>query len=272
MPQPKQVSLLQPFSLGIAAENKAQKTKQLRVVPVESLPMLDGELGSNTKAVGYKGVASDASNYEGTINTGNHIVATWLPQGSNRLTAPDIRRGERVMIYRYDTTDKYYWTPLGMDDPKRRLETVIFGINADPDAASDSDAYELNTENCYFLEMSSHTGNVTFQTSQLNGEANRYKVRFNTKDGNFTWVDDANNKIYVDSQQSYISMENEEGCKLEMDKQAIRITAPQTIDVKAEARITLTVGGSSIELTPSTLSLITQALSLNASTIAMTKG
>lgn len=272
MPQPKQVSLLQQFSLGVAAENKSQNTRQLRVVPIESLPMLDGELGTNTKAVGYKGVAADQSNYEGTINTGNHIVAEWLPRGSNRLTPPDIRRGERVMIWRYDTTDKYYWEYLGLDDAKRRLETITFGINADPDVESDGPDYVLKPENCYFIEMSTHTGQVTFQTSMLNGEAAQYKTRFDTKNGTFTLVDDKDNKIFIDSTRSYLSIQNEQGCVLEMDQQAIRLTAPQTIDVKAEARITLTVGGTSIELTPGALSLITAALSMKAGTIAMTQG
>jgi hypothetical protein len=241
-----QASMFKPFSVGIAAENKALKSKDLTITPIESLPFLDGELVSTPTPIEFSGVDEGGQNYQGQMFTDNVLVATWLPESSNRVTAPDIRRGERVMIYRMENVDKFYWRPLGLDDHLRKLETIVFAISGNPTEGKEV----LDTETCYFLEMSSHTKQVTFQTSKANGEPFSYKFQFNTGDGTVTLDDDIGQQFHIDSNRHYLLLKNMEGSKIEIDKKDIRINAVDTIHAKAGKSIILETGGTKMTLTP----------------------
>lgn len=241
-----QTSVFTPYSLGIAAENKSLKSKEMHFVPIEALPFIDGELVPSPTPMDFSGIDEQGQSYQGAIFTDNTILATWLPDGSNRFTAPDIRRGERVILYRMENVDKFYWRTLGLDDHLRKLETVIFAISGNPREGNEV----LDPENCYFLEMSTHTGQITLQTSKANSEPFAYTFQFNTAEGNVTLADDIGNEFFLNSVENYIKLANSIGSQVELDKKNIRITAPDNVDVKAEKMIRLTTGGTVFTLTP----------------------
>lgn len=199
-----------PYSLGIASENKVLSAPTLKVSPIESLPTLNGELKANPK--------DDAS-----------LECTWIPFGSNRVTPPDIRRGERVMVYRVADTDQYYWTEMGLDDNLRRLETVIYAFNANPKLGDGP----LEVANCYYFEVSTHKGLVTFQTSKLNGEQVKYTIQLNPKDGKLAIVDDRKNSFLWDSVNKNMKLQNEQGSFLQLlDKDFnMKIVGNANIDI-----------------------------------------
>jgi predicted small secreted protein len=240
------ISMFKPYSLGVVAENKDLKGKSLKVSPVETLPFMDGEVSSTPTPAQYKGVDEAGQVYQGKTITDNVLVATWLPDGSNRTTAPNMRRGERVMLYQIDGVDKYYWKELGLDDHLRKLETVIYAFSGNPNEGSD----ELNPETCYFLEISTHMKKVTFQTSKANGEPFSYKFEFDTATGNVELDDDIGNKIHLDSTNHYLEFKNVEGSWIELDKNDIRITAPKKIHVKAGSEILFECGATTLSLKP----------------------
>ena len=163
------------YSYGIAADNKAISSKILNVSPIEIIPMADGELASNPNDVKSSGVDKDGNSYQSNITNDNVIECTWLPFGTNRVTAPDVRRGEPVLIWNYGNTDKYYWTSLGLADDLRRLETVVYAINGNPS----TDSKEFDPEDHYFLETSTHSKQITLRTSNKNGEPFKYVFQFN---------------------------------------------------------------------------------------------
>jgi hypothetical protein len=134
-------SKLRFYSIGIVAENKLLSSHEIEVTPVEELPMTNGELSANS--VDYKGKAVDAGGKAYSASTESQVTlkASWLRFGSsNRLTSPDVRRGEVVMIYQFGDADKYYWVVLKDDSKLRKLETVIWAISATKDETKPTDA------------------------------------------------------------------------------------------------------------------------------------
>lgn len=220
------LSALVPFSIGQAVQNLTPGQRVLEVMPIEHVPGVDGDnVTSTIERNEFSGVDPDGNAYSVSVDSSTGIPCTWLPFGSNRLTPPDIRRKERVVIYRFADEDKYYWKELGLDDPMRRLETVIYFWNANPDAES---ADEINIENCYYFEVSPRTGAVTFQTSKANGEPYRYIFQIDAAEGRWTATDDVDNFVEVDSRETLIRLHNAMGTYLELAKKNFTLFAPDS--------------------------------------------
>lgn len=242
-----------PYSFGIVAENKTIGDMEAHITPVEQLTLLDGELASNPvdKEISYK----DSSGIDQTARTSfdNTVVASWLPLGSNRLTAPDIRRNERVMLWRYGDADKFYWTSLGLDDELRKLETAIYSWSATKDEGDST----ISRENSYVLELSTHKKNIKLTTSKANGEPYAYTIELNTALGQLLIKDDVGNSIKLDSLKTLIELINKDRTHLKLDRQNIDGFANQKINLKANTECLVTVGATSLSLTPGVTTLIT---------------
>ena len=224
-------SKFRPVCFGIAAENLTFGSKVLEVTPVEWLPYLDGELNADAVEVTDKGVDGFGQHYTAKVPTTNSIRATWLPWGSNRATAPNIRRGERLMLYQFADSDQYYWKELGLDDGLRRLETVVYVFSN----TRDESVKTLTPDNAYSIEVSTHTKQITLRTNKSDGEPFAYTFQFNTKDGVVTLADDDENYLEFDSAERKITAKNKDGSFITIDKRQIKAFAPDTISMKSEA-------------------------------------
>lgn len=243
-------SMFRMVSLGTAAENLKLGSSTLTVSPHEKLPFMDGELVEkvDTLEFGHKDISGKENS--GQTFVSNNLTAEWLPTG-NRKTPPNIRRGERIKIYQFGSNDQYYWRAVGLDEHLRRLETVVFGINANPNEASDGG----HPENMYFIEWSSHKKMITMSTSKKNGEFCIYNVQFDMATGRIVIEDDLNNSILFDSKNTLIRIVNALGTFLELNKKDINAYAPgnvkaeavNNVDVKGK-KITLNGGGSILTL------------------------
>ena len=221
-------SLFKVYSYGIVADNKALSSKLVNVTPIEITSMADGELSSNPTEMKSKGKDKDGQAYETSVITDNVIECTWLPFGSNRVTPPDVRRGEPVLIWNYGEADKYYWTSIGLRDDLRRLETVVYAFNANPGVESK----DFDPEDHYFVEVSSHSKQITLRTSNKNGEPFKYAFQFNTKEGIVTLADDAKNFIELNSKETTMKLELNTGTKIHLDKMKILAEAIEELKVK----------------------------------------
>lgn len=249
------------YSFGIAAENKPLTTKTLLVIPIEVLPAMEGELGEESEELKHKGVNSFDEPYEVTVKTRNAIPCKWLQWGSNRDTAPDVRRGERILIFRVgDSDEEFYWVSMGLDDYLRRLETVRYLFNADPDGLSDS---EPSPENSYCLEYSTHEKKITLTTTKLNGEPFAYTVQLNTGEGYFTVTDDAKTFIEMDSAEQRITLHNTTGTFLECNKEDIIGYAVRDANFTAVRNITFKCENFTVEAN-NTYSVKSQKASIKA--------
>lgn len=240
------ISQFTPYAVGTAAENKKLRSKELIIVPQEILPFLDGELRDSPTEFNFSGQDADGTAYQGTVTSNNTIRALWLPESSNRVTAPDVRRGERVIVYRFGDSDKYFWRPMGLDDHLRKLETVIFAISA---TTSESKT-ELDIESCYFVEISSHMKHFFIHTSRANGELAAYDLELSGGEGKAILADDLGNSFLLNSVETLIKLENADGSYHELNKQNIKSYAPAKLEFVAGQEASVTVGGTKMTWLP----------------------
>lgn len=220
------VSKLRFYSIGIVAVNKALGSKEIEVTPVEELPMLDGEL--TDKKTDYSGKATDASGkaYASTVDTQVTLKAKWMRfANSYYLTAPDVRRGESVMIYQFGDADAYYWMTLKDDSHLRRLETVIWAISATRDEATKA----LTAENSYYFEVSSHNKLIHLHTSTADGEPFAYDLQINTKTGQVVITDDVGNYISLDSAERRLELHNGDDSHFDLNKGDLTVTTKDSV-------------------------------------------
>jgi len=238
------MSQFKMYSFGRVADNKARSSKTINVTPIENASMISGEIASNEKEMVSKGVDASGNHYQTSVVADTAIEAEWLPFGSNRVTAPDVRRGERVMIWQYADTDAFYWTTTGWDDALRRLETVVYAFSNN----SKVDGEGFNPKDYYFVEVSTHDKHIILRTSKADGEPFEYGFVFDTKNGIVTLADDAGNLFELNSKDTKMSMVLNTGTKVILDKQKILIEAIMEIKMK--------VGNNVMTMTPSLLSWI----------------
>lgn len=223
-------SLFHIHSFGYAAENKALDTLFLEVYPVETLSYVDGELVSFKEKVEDEGEDAEGNKYKVEALTANSIKCLWMPFGSNRRTAPDVRRGERILIWKYGDADCYYWSICGLDDVLRRLETVVYAFSN----TKDESVKELTPDNSYWFQISTHLKLITLGTSTSDGEPFAYTIQLNTKEGLFIITDDKGNYIELESARNYIHVENADGSTYTLEGNDIKTFSKSTISHKTE--------------------------------------
>lgn len=230
----QQQSGLRIYSLGIVANNKEMGSNTIEVVPIETTPFMDGEIASMPYDAEASGKDAQGNSFNVKVTADQAIQAHWIrQQASNRITAPDVRRGMRVLIWQFADDNKYYWTDAGMDSHMMKLETVVFQISATKDEDADSTA----VENSYYLEMSSHNKMITLGTSKANEEFCGYVVQMNLAEGRIVITDDIGNDITLDSKETIISAENAEGTIFALEKRNIVGYAPDHINLVAEQQM-----------------------------------
>lgn len=226
------LSQFHPYSFGIVAANKPLNSWKVEVTPVEDLPMLDGPITDNMTQYTAQGQDASGASYQSQTNQSNTVTAAWIPMGNaNRMTPPDVRRGEQVMLYRMgDDPNKYYWMTMRNDLTVRKLETVIFGFSG---TAKEGDP--VNDDNTYIIGISTHQKRLWVHTPQANGEPFGYDITLDTGNGTFTFTDTINNKIYVSSDDHQIRFENADGSFLDITGKALSSYAADSMDFKTKA-------------------------------------
>lgn len=225
-----QISKFNIYSIGYAAENKLLSSKALEVFPVEVLPYVDGEVIHEPIEIEDSGTDYYGEKYSIKIKTSMSISCTWLPHGTNRQTAPDVRRGERVIIYRYADTDKYYWGTMGLDDHLRRLETVVYAWSNVREGTVEA----LTPDNSYYVEVSTHNKHITIQTNKSDNEPFAFTIQVDTKEGNLVFSDDDGNFIQMDSKERRVELQNKDGSEFIIDKRKGYFNTPESIDMKTK--------------------------------------
>ena len=225
-----QDNLWRVVSRGFAAENKELDDIWIRVYCPELSGFASGEITSDIVEKSTQGVDAMGHNYTCKIKTSNTIKAKWRQQGTNRVTAPDVRRGERLEIWQYADADVYYWSNTGEDDHLRRKETVSWAFSN----TEDESTAELTKDNTYGFTVSTHQKKVEMTTSKSDGEPFAHTVQLDTKRGLFTYKDDKGNVIQVNSEDDQIFIENAAGSQVVIDGGVIKILATDRIEMKAK--------------------------------------
>lgn len=227
---PRNISKLQMFSVGIVAVNKLPSEHFVEVVPLETASFMEGELTDFKDEYKGGGVDKDGRSFDHKKDLTLSIRAKWLPfaQG-NRITPPDVRRGEHVILYQLGDTDEYYWVTLRQDKHIRRLETVIYSYsnNREEDIPDDP-----NTT--YWMEVSTHKKLIHIHTSKNDKEPFTYDVQINTKDGRIVVEDDDKNYLFLDSKQRHWRIHNKDKTYVELDKRIINMHSYDEINLTTD--------------------------------------
>lgn len=259
------------YSVGIVAANLPLGSDLIEVTPTEDFPFMEGELTDHAEKKTVNGQREDGSAFTVSLQEATTIQAKWLRNHDNRLTPPNVRRGERVILYQFGDADRYYWTTQLIDAKLRRLETVIYGWSA-----SSKEDEPVDSDHMYYFEVSTHRQLVTFHTSKANGEFTAYDIQINTKDGTILIQDDMGNYISLDSRAVRMELKNADGVHYDMDRKNLTVTVPETttmisknMNLQVDQALKISAGSSMSVLTK-TLSHAAQTSSLSATSVSQT--
>jgi hypothetical protein len=187
-------SLLKPYSLGYVTRDILEDNLYCDFFPVERMPGYSGIINDN---VAEKATTTDI---DGTISSVKidrsvKITAKWFNNGdSNRLTPPNICKGETVMLYRYSNTDRYYWSTIYNELDLRKLEKATYVFS---NKRTINDKSKLGA--VYSFTIDTINKFVKLFTGDDDGELTTYDFEINTKDGIVTLIDGRGNMIQMDS-------------------------------------------------------------------------
>lgn len=232
-------SILHIFSIGIAAENLPLNSKALNVTPLEKTSMTNGELTANATQQTVKVTDSVGASDEAKTTTSTVLETSWMPFGSNRFTPPNIRRGEKVLIWKQGDADIYYWSEYEYNADLRKLETVVylFSNTRDENAKADS-------TNSVFLEVSTHNKLIHLRYNNSDGEPHAWDIQLNAKESIFIIKDDIDNLISIESQEKRIQIKNADDSSLTLDKKNGRLFIPENMDFEIGQNMSMKVGGN----------------------------
>lgn len=242
------------FSVGYVTKNKSYDSRVIQALPVESASGTDGEVTHNPVQEILKGIDANGDAYEVKATATRDLECEWYPFDDNRVTPPDVRRGELVEIYRLGNSSKYFWRCMNMRNGLRTLEHVVTAYGATPKAGGSG----LSLTNCYTTVVSPLNGYINLQTTKANKEPFAYTIQINTKDGIVGIQDDVGNYFELNSKETRLKMRNANDSYISIEK--------QWIDMKADKYIKMTVGGTTHEWTPSTITSKTQTYTSESAT------
>lgn len=180
-------SLFRIYGIGTVANQLITGNEPISVFLHELTGFVDGVIGDDIKTNTVK--SSDGKVYSVKVNTSNIVKAVWINNNSNRVTPPNVRPGEKVEIWTYGDSDKYYWKTMGSELDLRGLEHVKYVYkNTDETVAVDD-------SNSYTYTISTLNKLVVLNTSANNGELTSYNIGLDTMNGTYQILDGRDNHI-----------------------------------------------------------------------------
>ena len=256
------ISLFRPVSYAVVAENKALNSMFIEATPIEDFPMVDGQITGNVTANSVNGVDATGASFQVETRSSATYTAKWLAMSQpNRLTPPDVRRGEYVMLYQYgDDVENYYWVSMHADLSLRKLETVIFGISATADEAAQPD-----DTNSYVFGFSSHQKRIWLTTSKANKEPYSYAFEFDLANGKVTLSDDVGTEFLLDSDNDHVRIKNRQGSFMEIIENAFNIFTHES--GKIETKDLMLIADTLTQNIANSITTTTQEQTINATTL-----
>lgn len=229
-------SKLRIYSLGIVTADKEASSWEIEAYPIEVLPTVSGDFSETEK------IESTATNMVGekvsiSLEKSSTITAEWLPLGNyNRVSAPDVCRGETVVLFRYAGEDKFYWIPLYSEVDLRKRETVMYFFSNKDKAVDNRDDLQKNG---YYLLADTVGKRFQLHTSDNDEEAAAYDIIVDTNEGKITIQDNVENSVVFDSVNKTYTITFGEKIEYISNKEMV-LNAEETIDVTAQNTITIT--------------------------------
>lgn len=188
------------YSIGSVAEDKDEDGHIIEIFPIENQSFNEGNVADEKKDnVFSKDLYGNTKNI--VLSKKATIRAIWMPFGnSNRSTAPNVKKGEQVQIYRYADTDDFYWDTLYNEFDIRRKEKVIH-MYGNTDAFGEM----LTLENTYWTKIDTINKLVHIKTCDNDGELTTYEIKIDTKEGILEVFDGKDNIIKLNSAEDKLT-------------------------------------------------------------------
>jgi len=202
------ISKLRRYSLGLVVEDNNDNLTEIKVYPVEKLYTDGKDLlkedtreSTVTKKTIVTGTDATEAVFEDAkeiiaVDKTNYLLCNWLgSKQSNRLTPPNVGKGERVIIYRFSNSDAFYWETEETDLKLRKKEHVVYSYSA----KDTLDEEEDKLDDRYTFTISPKTGIIELHTTDKYGEFTSYDITLDTKGGRISIKDGMGNNITLDS-------------------------------------------------------------------------
>lgn len=205
-------SVFHQYSLGEVTNNPDYDDHVIWVMPTEKRYGITEETLNNPQReeFTYKDHEGNERSGNSTSNTG--IQCTWMRRNSNRVTPPNVRRGDEVTIWRLGDSNKYFWED-NCNTSVKRVERVIFAYAADPSGPLKGDL-----SNCYIVEISPVDGLYGIHTSTANGEPFEWDFQIDAKGGRAAIESSNGEHVLIDSNERLIELANSDGSVAKLDK------------------------------------------------------
>jgi len=230
------MSLLSPLGIGTVTATKDTDTDEIMVYVPGLFPQAEGRTVANVEQV-----ERTSHNASGEVVTSvslksNSIPAVWKKMdNSNRISAPDVREGSQVSVYKASGQNQYYWTLDGVNPETFRLETVMYGWSANPNL-DENTPFDVN--NFYIFAMDTRSGLVQLRTTQANGEPAAFDIQINTAAGTLTIGTNDSLTTINDPERSY-TYQNSDGATFNIAKKSAALYLPENLQLFADDMIAI---------------------------------
>ena len=221
------------YSIGIVVKDIVPGQDTITVSPIEHLNVQKDQPLDSSSVTNQGTLDSpiNSNSFNTEIKSSGNITAKWINLGgSNRITAPDVYKGETVILYKYENVDEYYWSTVFREPTLRKQETVVTAYSNEK-----APMKEFNPDSSYWTMFDTRGKKVQLHTSKNDSEPVTYDATIDTKKGTL--------ELFRDSNGNYMLLNS-------VDK-SLLVYLLEKIQIKDQAgdSITITKGSNSIEIT-----------------------
>lgn len=228
-------------ALGFVAKDKIEDDNYIDVYPAELQPGKNLEL---SEVENKNDIAVDKDgNIDIILNTKSTLIkAKWIPfGGDNQLGAPDVCKGEKVLLFKYSDLDQYYWSIFENDLRLRKNEKKTIILSNRPHITKDGS--EL--DKVYYITIDTINKFIRLHTDDSDGELCVYDIELNTKEGTLTILDGLDNEITLDSEDGSLTINTNSTVITNTPKAVVNceistVTASDTVDITATNNVNVT--------------------------------
>ena len=234
------------YAIGTVLTDLMPGSKEIKVMPHEVMADVEGDLEAK-ETVNKQITDSAGSTHDVKLDVENALTATWYNPNSNRVTPPNVRKGEKVEIYKFADSSKYYWKTMGNELDLRRLEDVVYVfVNT-----KDEKETVINDSNSYTLNISTLNKMIKIQTADNDGEATTYKLYMDTKDGRVVLEDGRGNTVGLDSATDTFNIKTNN----EVNIDAANVVNVSAVTINLIAGTTANVSASTVNVNASKVNI-----------------
>lgn len=220
-------SKLEFYSLGMVAQDIAENSFEVEVFPMEITTAKGGDLNAPSTA-NTSSVSSTGEHSNTVVDRNRNIKATWLALGaSNRITPPNVSKGETVMIYNYAGTDKYYWVTMDNEMDLRQNEKATFFFSNKKGVVTDG-----LLEKSYYFTVDCINKFIRLFTNKNDGEYTTWDVSINTEKGVMSIKDGKGNFIELDSSKDKLTITTLKDVEVNTKFTVVNSTDKVTVNTK----------------------------------------